>query len=224
MSKTSTIIRSIAIALFIISAGCSTFVGGSGPAEETTALTQTPESTPKVTDTPTPVPPETENTPMATEEFETETESNNEDELSKAEKLKQFDENMQALYDLDDENRSAETDVFSQNDSYHMTVEMRDTTNFTKTRNDRLNPLWKYYAIVEDYNNNDDHLPERDHTYIPDTVNITFTTEDGGVFETTHIKYIWAYKYYTDEWSIRIFMAKYGSTTEEGPAYHENGR
>jgi len=217
MSKTRTIIGSIAIAFFIISAGCSTFVGGSGPAEETTALTQTPEPTPEVTDTSTPVSTETEKEPAATEELETETEQDSEDALNKVEKFEKFDEEMEYL-SRDD--ASVDGEAFPENDSYHLTYEMRETTNFTKTRDDRLDPLWTYYVIVEKYNNND----EQDHTYIPDTVNVTFTTEDGGVFETTHIKYIWAYKYYTDEWSLRVFMAKYGSTTEEGPAYHEKGR
>lgn len=224
MSETRTIVGSVAITLLMISAGCSAFAGGSGPAEKTVSPTQTPEPTPEIIETQTPEPTETESTLVATEGTETETESTTEGDLSKAEKFEEFDENIQYLYDSDEENRSAEMEAFPDNDSYHITVEMRDTTNFTKTRNDRLNPLWKYYAIVEDYNNNDSHLPERDHTYIPDTVNVTFTTEDGGVFETTHIKYIWAYKYYTDEWSLRVFMAKYGSTTEEGPAYHEKGR
>ncbi|MDT3433423.1 hypothetical protein [Haloarcula sp. 1CSR25-25] len=223
MSKTKTMITSVAIAFFILFAGCSAFAGGSGPAEETTALTQTPEPTPEVSDTPTPVPTETESKSVATEEPETKTESATEEELSEAEKLEKFDENMQRLY-RSDENRSAETDVFPENDSYHMTIQMRDTTNRTKTVDDRLNPLWKYYVIVDDYNDNDDSYSERDHTYIPDTVNITFVTENGGVFETTYIKYNWAYKYYTDEWSLRVFMGMYGSTTKEGPAYHENGR
>ncbi|EMA33549.1 hypothetical protein [Haloarcula japonica] len=223
MSKTKTVIRSVAIALLIISAGCSAFVGGGGPTEETATLSKTPETTSEDTETPTPVPTEIKSEPVATEEPETETESNNQEELSKAEKFERFDENMQRLYRADP-NRSAETEVFPENDSYHMKIQMQDTTNRTKTVDDRLDPLWNYYVIVEDYNDNDDSYSERDHTYIPDTVNVTFTTEEGGVFETTHIKYIWAYKYYTDEWSLRIFMAKYGSTTEEGPAYHENGR
>jgi len=219
-----TIITSFAIALLIISAGCSAFAGGNGPAEETTTSTQTSEATLENIETQTPEPTETEPNLVTTEEPEMETESTTKKELSKAEKFHQFDNNMQRLYRTLDYNRSAETEIFPENDSYHMTIQMRNTTNRTKTVNDRLDPLWNYYVIVEDYNDNDDSYSERDHTYIPDTVNVTFTTEDGGVFETTHIKYIWAYKYYTDEWSLRIFMAKYGSTTQEGPAYHDNWR
>ncbi|MDS0220486.1 hypothetical protein NDI54_03875 [Haloarcula sp. S1AR25-5A] len=217
MSNVRTIIRSVAIALLIISAGCSAFAGGSGPTEEKATSTLTPEPTSEVTETPTSVATETESDPIDTEEPETETESATEGELSKVKKFEKFDEEMEYL-SRDD--ASVEGEAFPENDSYHLTYEMRDTTNRTKTVNDRLDPLWTYYVIVEEYNNND----EQDHTYIPDTVNVTFTTEDGGVFETTHIKYIWAYKYYTDEWSLRIFMAKYGSTTEEGPAYHDNWR
>ena len=217
MSNIRTIVSSVAIALLIISAGCSAFEGGSGPVEETATSTQTPETTPEITEISTSVATETESEPVAREEPETETESATEGDLSKARKFDKFDEEMEYL-SRDD--ASVEGEAFPENDSYHLTYEMRDTTNFTKTRDDRLDPLWTYYVIVEEYNNND----EQDHTYIPDTVNVTFTTEDGGVFETTHIKYIWAYKYYTDEWSLRIFMAKYGSTTEEGPAYHEEGR
>ncbi|GGM41737.1 hypothetical protein [Haloarcula argentinensis] len=224
MTNTKTIAISAALALLIISAGCSAFVDGGRSADETPTSTKTSVATSEDIETTTPVPTESKSTPAATEGAETETKSTTPGELSKAQKFEEFDENMQYLYDADKEKRSADTEAFPANDSYRLTVEMRDTTNFTKTRNDRLNPLWKYYAIVEDYNNNDDHFPERDHTYIPDTVNITFVTEDGGVFETTYIKYNWAYKYYTDEWSIRLFMAKYGSTTKEGPAYHENGR
>lgn len=217
MSKIRTIISSVAIALLIISAGCSAFAGGSGPSEGTTTPTQTLEPTPDNTETPTPVATETESKPSTTEEFETETEFITEEELSKAEKFEKFDEEMEFL-SRDD--ASIEGEAFPENDSYHLTYEMRDTTNFTKTRDDRLDPLWTYYVIVEKYNKND----EQDHTYIPDTVNITFVTENGGVFETTYIKYNWAYKYYTDEWSLRVFMGMYGSTTKEGPAYHENGR
>ncbi|WP_336336747.1 hypothetical protein [Haloarcula brevis] len=217
MSNIRTIISTVAIALLIISAGCSTFAGDSGPTEDTATSTQTLESTPEVTEAPTSVATKTEKEPISTEEPGTETESASEDEISTAKKFEQFDEEMEYL-SRDDASIAGE--VFPENDSYHLTYEMRDTTNFTKTRNDRLDPLWTYYIIVEEYNNND----EQDHTYIPDTVNVTFTTEDGGVFETTHIKYIWAYKYYTDEWSLRHLMAKYGSTTEEGAAYHENWR
>ncbi|RLM97589.1 hypothetical protein [Haloarcula sp. Atlit-7R] len=224
MSNIRNIAISAAFVLLIISVGCSAFVDGDRQADDTYTSAQTPVATPEDTETTTPVPTEAKNTPVATEVPETETESITRDDLSKAQKFEKFDENMQYLYNADEKNRSAEMEAFPANDSYHLTVEMRDTTNFTKTRNDRLNPLWKYYAIVEDYNNDDDHFPKRDHTYIPDTVNVTFVTEDGGVFETTYIKYNWAYKYYTDDWSIRVLMAKYGSTTEEGPAYHENGR
>jgi hypothetical protein len=221
MTNIKTIFGGVALALLIMSAGCSTFIGGSGPAEETATPTQTPEPMTEITETTTPVPTETKNKPVATEEVETKTESATERELSKAEKFEKFDENMQRIYRELDYNRSAETEIFPENDSYHMTIQMRDTTNRSKTVDDRLDPLWNYYVIVEDYNDNDDSYSDRDHTYIPDTVNITFVTEDGGTFEMTYIKYNWAYKYYTDEWSLRVFMAKYGSTTKEGPAYHD---
>jgi len=221
MTNIKTIFAGVALALLIMSAGCSTFIGGSGPAEETATPTQTPEPMTEITETTTPAPTETKNKPVATEEVETKTESATERELSKAEKFEKFDENMQRIYRELDYNRSAETEIFPENDSYHMTIQMRDTTNRSKTVDDRLDPLWNYYVIVEDYNDNDDSYSDRDHTYIPDTVNITFVTEDGGAFETTYIKYNWAYKYYTDEWSLRVFMAKYGSTTKEGPAYHD---
>ncbi|AJF25194.1 hypothetical protein SG26_05355 [Haloarcula sp. CBA1115] len=226
MTNTKIILSGVAIALLIMSAGCSAFLGGSGPAKQTDTPIQTPEHTQGATEAPatTSEPTEAKSTLVATEESKIETESNSEKELSKAEKFERFDEHMQRIYHELDYNRSAETEAFPENDSYHMTIQMRDTTNRTKTVDDRLDPLWNYYVIVEDYNDDDDSYSDRDHTYIPDTVNVTFTTEDGGVFETTHIKYIWAYKYYTDEWSLRVFMAKYGSTTEEGPAYHEKGR
>ncbi|AUG48291.1 hypothetical protein BVU17_12440 [Haloarcula taiwanensis] len=224
MTDIKTIFSGIVLALLIMSAGCSTFVGGSGPTQETASPTQTPERITKTTETTTSVTTEINSTPVATEKSKVETESPSRDELSKAEKFKKFDQNMQRIYRELDYNRSAKTETFPENNSYHMTIQMRDTTNRSKTVDDRLDPLWNYYVIVEDYNDNDDSYSERDHTYIPDTVNVTFVTEDGGVFETTYIKYNWAYKYYTDEWSIRVLMAKYGSTTEEGPAYHENGR
>jgi hypothetical protein len=225
MINIKTIFSGVAIILLVMSAGCSAFAGGSGPAEETATPTQTPEPTQVATEASTTTPVmETESTPVATEESKPQTEPDREEDLSKAEKFKRFDEHMQRIYRELDYNRSAETEAFPENDSYHMTIQMRDTTNRTKTVDDRLDPLWNYYAIVEDYNDNDDSYSERDHTYIPDTVNITFVTETGGVFETTYIKYNWAYKYYTDEWSLRVFMGMYGSTTKEGPAYHENGR
>ena len=217
MSKISTTLSSVVIALLIISAGCSAFAGGSGPPEETSTPTQTLEPTPDNTETPTTVATETASVPIATEEPETETESTTEEEPSRAEKFEEFDEEMEFL-SRDD--TSVEGEAFPENDSYHLTYELRETTNFTKTRDDRLDPLWTYYVIVEKYNDNN----KQDHTYVPDTVNITFVTEDGAVFETTYIKYNWAYKYYTDEWSLRVFMGTYGSTTKEGPAYHEKGR
>ncbi|NLV13549.1 hypothetical protein [Haloarcula argentinensis] len=224
MTNIKTMFGGVALALLIMSAGCSTFTGGSGPTEETATPTQTPEPMTEITETTTPMTTEIKSTPVATEKSKTEIESHSRDELSRTEKFERFDEHMQRIYRELDYNRSAETETFPENDSYHMTIQMRDTTNRSKTVDDRLDPLWNYYVIVEDYNDNDDSYSDRDHTYVPDTVNITFVTEDGGVFETTYIKYNWAYKYYTDEWSIRLFMAKYGSTTKEGPAYHENGR
>lgn len=211
MMKTKTLFSTVAIALLIMSAGCSAFAGGSGPAEQTSTPTQTVEATP------TPTPEETA-TPTP-EPVVTESDS---DELTKAEKFEKFDENMQRVYR--GTNRTEyleETEAFPKNDSYHVTIELRDTMNRTKLVNDRYDPLWSYYAIVHDYNDNDNSYPERDHTYIPDTVNVTFVTENGEVFETTHIKYLWAWKYASDEWSMRILMGKYASTSEEGPAYHK---
>jgi hypothetical protein len=194
-----------------MSAGCSAFAGGSGPAEQTSTPTQTVEATP------TPTPEETA-TP-APEPVVTESDS---DELTKAEKFEKFDENIHRLYRLSgSEERVKETKAFPENDTYHLTVEMRDTTNRTKTVDDRTDPLWKYYAIVADYNNNDNSYPERDHTYVPDRFNVTFVTEDGEVFETFHVKYVWVWNYHNDEWSTRLVLGKYGSTVEEGPGYHD---
>jgi len=217
MTRTKTIFSGVAIVLLIISTGCSGLVGGSGPTEETATPAQTPESTPTATPTLTPEP--TEATPVATEAPETETKSDS-GELAKAEKFEKFDENVHRLYRIDNDSVTlVQTETYPRNDSYHLTVKMRDTTNRTKTVEDRLDPLWKYYAIVEDYNY-DDTYPDRGHTYIPDTVNVTFLREDGKKFQTSYIKYIWAYNYANDEWSLRVLMGKYSTTLNEGPAYH----
>jgi hypothetical protein len=215
--KTKTFFSTVAIALLIMSAGCLGITGGSGPAEQTSTPAQTPEATPEATATPESTP-----EPVATLTPEPVVTESGSDELTKAEKFEKFDENIYRLYR--GTNRSEyleETKAFAENDTYHLTVEMRDTTNRSKTVDDRTDPLWKYYVIVEDYNNNDNHLPERDHTYIPDTVNVTFVTEDGEVFQTYYVKYTWAWKHSTGDWSLRVLLGKYGSTEEEGPAYHE---
>lgn len=213
-----TLFSTVAIALLIMSAGCSGFVGESGPAEQTSTPTQTVEATSEAPATSTPeATPEAIATPTSKSVV---TESDN-DELRKVEKFEKFDENVHSLYQAT--NRSEylkRTKEFPENDTYHLTVEMRDTTNRTKTVNDRTDPLWSYYAIVEDYNNDDDHFQERDHTYIPNRVNVTLVTEDGEVFETFHIKYIWAWNYSTGDWSTRVILGKYGSTREKGPGYH----
>jgi hypothetical protein len=219
MIKTKTLFSTVAIALLIMSAGCSGLSGGSGPAEQTSTPEATPTATPEATPTATATP---EATPEATETPTPEpvvTESDN-DELTKAEKFEKFDDNMRRLYLGRDRNLKG-TKAFPENDTYHLTVEMRDTTNRTKTVNDRTNPLWKYYVIVEDYNDNDNSYPERDHTYIPDTVNVTLVTEDGEVFETFYVKYTWAWKHSTGDWSMRVLMGKYGSTRTKGPGYHD---
>jgi len=221
MMKTKTFFSTVAIALLIMSAGCSGFAGGSGPAEQTSTSEATPTATAEATPTATATP---EATPEAIETPTPEpvvTEAGS-DELTKAEKFEKFDENIHSLYQVTDRGQYLkETKAFPKNDTYHLTVEMRDTTNRTKTVDDRTNPLWKYYAIVEDYNNNDNHFPERDHTYIPDRFNITFVTEDGEVFQTYYVKYNWAWRHYTGDWSIRVLLGKYGSTVEDGPGYHD---
>jgi len=212
MMKTKTLFSTVAIALLVMSAGCSAFAGGSGPAEQTSTPTQTVEATP------TPTPEETA-TPTP-EPVVTESDS---DELTKAEKFEKFDESIHRSYRLSNRSveRLKETKAFPENDTYHLTVEMRDTTNRTKTVDDRTDPLWDYYAVVANYNDNDNSYPERDHTYIPDRYNVTFVTEDGEVFETYYVKYIWVWKYHNDEWSTRVVLGKYGSTVEEGPGYHD---
>jgi len=221
MMKTKTLFSTVTIVLLIMSAGCSGLTGGSGPTEQTSTPEATPTATPEATPTATATP---EATPEATETPTPEpvvTESDS-DELTKAEKFEEFDENIRYLYRATNRSKYLkETKAFPENDTYHLTVEMRDTTNRTKTVNDRTSPLWNYHAIVEDYNNNDDHLPERDHTYIPDRFNITFVTEDGEVFQTYYIKYTWVWKYTTGEWSMRVLLGKYGSTSEYGPGYHD---
>ncbi|GGK54376.1 hypothetical protein [Haloarcula sebkhae] len=219
MTGNKTIFSAVAIVLLIMFAGCSGPVGGSGSGEEKTTPTQTAEPTQRATKTPTPVPTETESTPLATEEPETE--SRGEEELSRAEKFEAFDENLQDVYEAQADDRYVDSETNPDNNSYHLTVRMRDTTNRTKTVEDRLNPLWKYQAAVSEYNAENGNYEERDHTWIPDSVNVTFVTQDGEVFQTSHIKYLWAYKYYSDEWSLRVLMGKYSATLEEGPAYHD---
>lgn len=212
----------LAIALLITSTGCSAFVGGSEPVGETTTPRQTPEPTEVATKTPTTTPEatETESTPVTTGKFETETEPKSE-ELSTAEKFERFDRNVEEVYELDGNDRYVYGVTHPGNNSYHLTIRMRNTTNRNKTVEDRLDPLWTYIGIVKHYNKDNDNYEERDHTYIPDTVNITFVTQEGEVFETSYIRYIWAYKYYTDEWSLRVLMGKYSTTIEEGAGHHE---
>jgi hypothetical protein len=219
MMKTKTFFSIVAIALLIMSAGCSGITGVGGPAEQTSTPTQTPEATPEATVTPTP---ESTPEPTATPTPEPVVTESDSDELTKVEKFEKFDENMRRLYrETGRSERLKRTKAFPENDTYHLTVEMRDTTNRSKTVNDRTDPLWDYYAIVEDYNDNDNSYSERDHTYIPDRFNITFITEDGEVFQTYYIKYTWAWNHSTGDWSLRVLLGKYGSTEEEGPAYHE---
>ncbi len=50
---------------------------------------------------------------------------------------------------------------------------------------------------------------------------MTFLREDGKKFQTSYIKYLWAYNYANDEWSLRVLMGKYSTTFDEGPAYHD---
>lgn len=227
MTQTKTLFSIVAIALLIVFAGCSGFAGESTPAGQSSTSDSTPEATPTSEPTPEATLEPTQEatldpTPEAAPTPEpTETEADNE-ELTRAEKFAAFDENMNALYEFDDDyNRSTiSTQAFPKNDSYHITFHLRDSSNQSKLVDDRLEPLYSYSAIVEDYNSppEEDQEP-RDHTWIPDTVNITFVTEDGGVWETRYIKYNWAYKHATGDWSFRIMFAKYGSSVEEGPAY-----
>ncbi len=139
MTKRKTIFSSVAIALLIISGGCSGFVGGGEPVEETATPTQTPEPTPTTTPSPTPEP--TATTPVATEEPETETESDS-GELTKAEKFEKFDENVHRLYRGDDDNRTlVETETHPENDSYHLTVKCAMPRTGRRPSRTDLDPL-----------------------------------------------------------------------------------
>ncbi|MFB6223043.1 MAG: hypothetical protein ABEH86_05140 [Haloarcula sp.] len=211
MSKTTTIFALFSISLLIIFAGCSTLGTGSEVDTSTPVATPASTSTPEEMTTP-----EQTATPAVTaEETTTETESTETDEY--AERRKKY-----VTYDTVNRNTLSslnisviESSVHPENKTYKYTVELQNPQNESRNVDTRRTIALSYLADARYLNSG---KSDRDHTWIPDTVNVILVTPDGELFETGYLRYRWAYKTYTGEWSSRIYLAHYAGSIEEGPA------
>jgi len=95
----------------------------------------------------------------------------------------------------------------SENKSYTVRYQLTNPSNRTLSMDERRTIAFGYAFIVEKWNS--DEFPDKDHTWIPDTVNITAETPDGRTFTTSHIKYLWAYKETTGRYSTREYILLY---------------
>lgn len=213
MYENKTAFALFSIALLVIFAGCSAF----GPSGE--AGTSTPEVISSSTSTPgaTPTPKETV-TPEQTVTPEVTTKENTKTATDKyAERRKKYN----AFDNVSKGTHSSfnisviDSNIYPKNKTYTYIVEIQGPQNETRNVEIRQYIAIIYLQNVEYLNSNKE---DGDHTWVPDTVNVTLVTPEGEVFETGYLKYIWAYKTYTGEWSNRIYLAHYAGSIEDGPA------
>jgi hypothetical protein len=199
--------------------GCSTLIETSPEATPTTesTVTETPTPEPAVTETPTPTPAETG--PQTPEQTPTETESDLHAERRK--KYATFDE----VYRYTLRNTSSEVVLQSQsypeNETYHLTYQLNSSMNQSENRSIRRSIAISYIAIADLWNS--EEYPEKDHTWLPDTVCITEVTADGTVYGHNYLRYNWAFKYNEGLWSSLAYMGHYAGTLEPGPANSDYG-
>ncbi|NLV12644.1 hypothetical protein GOC77_05050 [Haloarcula argentinensis] len=110
---------------------------------------------------------------------------------------------------------------YPKNETYHLTYQLNSSMNQSENRSIRRNIAISYIAIADLWNS--DEYPEKDHTWLPDTVCITEVTEDGTVYGHNYIRYNWAFKYNEGLWSSLAYMGHYAGTLEPGPANSDYG-
>jgi hypothetical protein len=208
------------ISLLLMTAGCSTLAGSSPestPTPEPT-VTEIPTPEPVVTETPTPTPTETEtqtpeHTPMETES----------DLLAeRRQRYAAFNETYRFLLrDTGTEVMILDSQAYPKNETYHLTYQLNASMNHSEKVAIRRDVAISYIVVADSWNT--DEYPDKDHTWLPDTVCLTSVTADGTVYGHNYIRYNWAFKYNEGLWSSLVYMGHYGGTLEKGPADPDYG-
>ncbi len=132
-------------------------------------------------------------------------------------KYRQFDKEFRIWMTLGITAKVINTEIYPENESYHIQYEMENPRNRSISREERRLIALSYMHIVNRWNSAD--FPDRDHTYIPDTVNVTVLTPEGKLYETSYLKYNWAYQHSIGKWSKRLYLAHYAGSIELGPEH-----
>lgn len=217
--KTTTL---FVISLLLMTAGCSTLVGTSP--EPTPTVTETPTPEPTDTETPMPTPTETETeTPTTTQTPEpTATETESDLHAERREKYAAFDRSYRYyLRDTGPKVVVLDSQAYPKNQTYDLTYQLNSSMNHSQNASIRRDIAISYLVIADLWNSDD--YPERDHTWLPDTVCVTEVTEDGTVYGHNYIRYNWAFKYNEGLWSGLVYIGHYGGTLERGPADPDYG-
>jgi|GEM_PF-1177137 len=210
----------LGVSLLLITAGCSTLTG-TGPEQTPTpepTVTETPTPEPTVTATPTPTPPKTET--QTPEQTPTETESDLIAE--RRQKYTAFNETYRFLLrDTGTEVLVLGSRAYPKNETYHLTYQLNASMNQSKNAAIRRDVAISYIVVADSWNS--DEYPDKDHTWLPDTVCLTEVTEDGTVYGHRYIRYNWAFKYNEGLWSGLVYMGHFGGTLKKGPADPDYG-
>lgn len=220
MIQTKTAFIIVSIALLTTFAGCSTL--GSDHSQESVS-TETPvvaeesvqDSTAKEDPTPTPE-------PTASIVISTPEPTEVDPYAERRAKYEEFDEEFRKTAKIEPSTNITETKTFPENKTYHVRYVMEDPKNGSIRAKERQGLIFTYSAIVDEANS---ESSEWDHTWIPDTVNVTAVTPDGEVYETAYIKYLWAYKVHEETISLYDYVVRYAGSIEFGPArsdYQDN--
>ncbi|WP_424000581.1 hypothetical protein ACOZ4I_14040 [Haloarcula salina] len=219
MTRTKTILTIVTIVLLTTSAGCST-LGTNQNDESISTLTS------KETESPTEIAKTEESTPTAGQTASIVISTPEPTEVDpyseRRSKYEEFDKEFRETAKIDPSTNISTTKIFPANESYHVRYVMNNPENKTISAKERRGLIFTYSVIVDDANS---ESSEWDHTWIPDTVNVTAVTPDGEVYETAYIKYIWAYKVHEGSMSLYRYVVKYAGSLEGGPAgpnYQDN--
>lgn len=219
MVRKKTILTMVTIVLLTTSAGCSTL--GASQSDGSSATL-----TPKATEVPTETAKTEETTPTAKQTasivISTPERTEVDPYAERRSKYEEFDKEFRETAKIDPSTNITNTKIFAANETYHVKYVMGNPENDTLSVKERRGLIFTYSVIVDDANSENS---EWDHTWIPDTVNVTAVTPDGEVYETAYIKYLWAYKVHEGSMSLYHYVAKYAGSLEGGPAgpdYQDN--
>lgn len=202
------------IVLFIVFSGCTgfgTLNEETTPSPEPTAnitYIHTPESISTSTRTPTPTASPTDNLSP--------TPSNPNRSTERRKKYKEFDRVFKSYLHSDPGVELVNSSIYTKNETYTIYYRMGDPSNDTENILERQIIAFSYLRATKSFVGDD--FPDRDHTWVPDRMNVTAITPDGRVYETAYVNYIWAYKYNEGLWPLSTYVWHYAGSIEGGPA------